>query len=234
MKKSILSFLIFFSIINFAQKNNADKLISRIKDKINKVDNYSSEVEISVKMDFLKMPKSKAEVFFKKPDKFKLHSEKFAILPRAGIDFNPQKILDNDFTSELIGDTLIDNKKLSVIKITPNVDSIKFKSAKLVIDPTEFLIVKIILSTEQNANITTNFLYSDQKEFALPSEIKIILDFSQIEEDEKNPKRGKTIPSNFKGGITINYSNYKVNQGIDDSIFIDEKEEENDNSKNKK
>ena len=33
------------------------------------------------------------------------------------------------------------------------------------------------------------------------------------------------IPSNFKGDITISYTNYKVNRGIDDSIFEEEKEE---------
>ncbi|MBK8944884.1 MAG: hypothetical protein IPM32_06365 [Ignavibacteriae bacterium] len=224
MKKIFVTILILFTITNFAQDKNAEKIISAIKSKIDKVDNYSANVEISVKFDFLKMPKSKAEIFFKKPDKFKLHSEKLTILPKGVIDFNPQKIIDKDFTSELIGDTLIDNKNLSVIKIIPNADSIKFNAAKLLVDKNEFLIKQIILSLDGNAKIITYFNYNDQKEFALPSQIKINLDFSQVEESEN--KRRRNIPENFKGDITINYNNYKVNKGIDDSVFVDEKEAE--------
>lgn len=224
MKKIFVTILILFTITNFAQDKNAEKIISAIKNKIDKVDNYSAEVEISVKFDFLKMPISKAEIFFKKPDKFKLHSEKLAILPKGVIDFNPQKIIDKDFTSEFISDTLVDNKKLSIIIIIPNADSIKFNAAKLLIDKNESLINQIILSLDGHAKIITYFNYNDQKEFALPSQIKINLDFSQVEESEN--KRRRNIPENFKGDITINYNNYKVNKGIDDSVFVDEKEVE--------
>lgn len=220
MRKFTFSFALLITVSVFAQENNAEKIITGIKNKINKVENYSAEVQVSVKFDFLKMPKSKAEIFFKKPDKFKLKSQKLAILPKGVIDFNPQKILDKDFTSEIIGDTLVDGKKLSVIKIIPNADSIKFASAKLLVDKNEFLIKQIILSLKENAKIITYFNYSDQKEYALPSEIKINLDFSQAEEGENNRRRN--IPDNFKGDISIIYSNYKINKGIDDSVFADE------------
>ena len=220
MRKFTFSFALLITVSVFAQENNAEKIITGIKNKINKVENYSAEVQVSVKFDFLKMPKSKAEIFFKKPDKFKLKSQKLAILPKGVIDFNPQKILDKDFISEIIGDTLVDGKKLSVIKIIPNADSIKFASAKLLVDKNEFLIKQIILSLKENAKIITYFNYSDQKEYALPSEIKINLDFSQAEEGENNRRRN--IPDNFKGDISIIYSNYKINKGIDDSVFTDE------------
>ncbi|MBI1932672.1 MAG: hypothetical protein HYS24_09055 [Ignavibacteriales bacterium] len=220
MRKFTFSFALLITVSVFAQENNAEKIITGIKNKINKVENYSAEVQVSVKFDFLKMPKSKAEIFFKKPDKFKLKSQKLAILPKGVIDFNPQKILDKDFTSEIIGDTLVDGKKLSVIKIIPNADSIKFASAKLLVDKNEFLIKQIILSLKENAKIITYFNYTDQKEYALPSEIKINLDFSQAEEGENNRRRN--IPDNFKGDISIIYSNYKINKGIDDSVFADE------------
>lgn len=224
MKKLIFFFALLFTVSHFAQENKADKIINGIKNKINKVENYSADVQVSVKFDFLKMPKSKAEIYFKKPDKFKLKSQKLAILPKGVVDFNPQKILDKDFTSEIIGDTLVDDKKLSIIKIIPNADSIKFASANLLVDQNEFLIKQIILSLKENGKIITYFNYSDEKEYALPSEIKINLDFSQIEETG-NRRRGN-IPENFKGDISIIYSNYKINKGIDDSVFAVEKEDD--------
>ncbi len=108
MKIKITFLLLFCTIFNFSQSANADDLLIQIKNKLNEVNDYSVNVEVGINMDFLKMPKSKAQLFFKKPDKFKFNSTGFAILPKAGVDFNPQKILEFDHFSEIIGDTLID------------------------------------------------------------------------------------------------------------------------------
>lgn len=223
MKIKILLIFLSLSILTFGQSNEADDLLNQIKNKINLVNDYSANVEVSVNMDFLKMPKSKAELYFKKPDKFKFHSNNFAILPKAGVDFNPQKILDNDFSAVIVGDTLIDNSLMSIVKITSESDSSKFSSANLFVDRNELLIKKIFLDAGEGSSIVTEINYDTQKEFALPSEIKVSLDFNETEKDNPTKRRSK-IPSNFKGDITIRYTDYKVNQGIDDSVFIDENE----------
>jgi outer membrane lipoprotein-sorting protein len=230
--KSIL-ILISLSILTFGQSNEADELLNQIKNKLNKVNDYSANVEVSVNMDFLKMPKSKAELYFKKPDKFKFHSNNFAILPKAGVDFNPQKILDNDFAAVIVGDTLVDSSLMSIVKIISESDSSKFNSAKLFIDRTEILIKQMFLDAGEGSSIITEFNYDDQKEFGLPSEIKVSLDFTETE-NENSKKRRSKIPSNFKGDITIRYTDYKVNQGIDDSVFIDEEENSEEERKEKK
>lgn len=233
MKIKALLITISLSIITFGQSNEADDLLNQIKNKLNLVNDYSANVEISVNMDFLKMPKSKAELYFKKPDKFKFHSNNFAILPKAGVDFNPQKILDNDFTAAIVGDTLVDNSLMSIVKIISESDSSKFSSANLFVDRNEMLIKKIILDAGEGSSIVTEFNYDDQKEFALPSEIKVSLDFTETENDNSKKRRSK-IPSNFKGDITISYTDYKVNLGIDDSVFIDENENSEEESKENK
>ena len=233
MRIKITIILFFFSVLGFSQSNNADVLLNNIKTKLNKVNDYSANVEVAVKMDFLKMPKSNAEIFFKKPDKFKFHSTGFAILPKAGFDFNPQKILDNDLTVKIIGDTLLDETKLKIIKITPKIDSLKFTSAILLIEEVHLLIYQITISADKGVTIVTNFKYGQQSKFALPSELSVSFDLSNIEKNEAPKKRRSKIPENFKGEISIKYYNYKVNLGIDDSIFIDE-EKLSDSSENTK
>lgn len=222
MKKIITILLFFISGLSFSQTKNADLILNNIKTKLGKVNDYSANVEVSVKMDFLKMPNSKAEIFFKKPDKFKFNSSGFAILPKAGFDFNPQKILEHDITAKIVGDTLFDNKLLKIIEITPNVDSLKFSSAVLFIDDVQDLISQIYISADRGMNITTKFKYGEQYNYALPSEINVNFDLSNSVEDD-TVKKGRTkIPNNFKGDINIKYSNYKINLGIDDSVFLDE------------
>ncbi len=220
--KKITILILFISGLSFSQTINADLILNNIKTKLGRVNDYSANVEVSVKMDFLKMPNSKAEIFFKKPDKFKFNSSGFAILPKAGFDFNPQKILDHDIIAKIVGDTLFDNKLLKIIEITPNVDSLKFSSAVLFIDDVQYLISQISISADRGMNITTKFKYGEQNNYALPSEINVNFDLSNIVEDNKTKKGRKKIPENFRGDINIKYSNYKINLGIDDSVFVDE------------
>lgn len=221
--KNIVTILLFFvSVLSFSQTGKTELILNNVKAKLGKVDDYSANVEVSVKMDFLKMPKSKAEIFFKKPDKFKFNSSGFAILPKAGFDFNPQKILENDITAKIVGDTLLNNKLVKIIEITPNADSLKFSSAILFIDNHEDLINQIFITAENGINITTKFKYGEQSNYALPSEINVNFDLSNAEEDNTTRKGRTKIPQNFNGDINIKYSNYKINLGIDDSVFIDE------------
>jgi len=231
MKIKFFFLFIILTNLYFAQNNEAENILNEIKNKLDKVEDYSVDVNISVKMDFLKMPKSKAKLYFKKPDKFKFHSESFALLPKTGVDFNPQRILDYEHKAEIIGDTLLNDEELSVIKITPDADTLKFSSAILLVDTKESLIKELILSSEMNAKITSAFKYYDQKEYALPSEIKVSFDFSEVKESENKKRRGSNVPENFKGDITISYSNYLINQGIDDSIFEEETEDKNEKEK---
>lgn len=231
MKLKITFLLLFFSIISHSQTTSADNLLNQIKDKLNEVNDYSVNVEVGINMDFLKMPKSKAQLFFKKPDKFKFNSTGFAILPKAGVDFNPQKILEYDIATEIIGDTLIDDKKLIIVQITPKADTLKFQSATLFIDDIDLLIKQIKISAFTGADITTKFKYDNSLEFALPSELNVNFDFNEMVEDDKPKKKRSKMPSNFKGEISIKYSDYKVNLGIDDSVFEEEKEDTSNSEK---
>lgn len=220
MKSKVIFIYILF-VVSLIAQNDIENVLTQIKAKLDKVNDYSAQINIAVNMDFLKMPKSKAQIFFKKPNKFRMKSSSFAILPKAGIDFNPQKILDYNFNEEFIGDTLIDDKKVSLYKIIPNSDTLKFDSAILAIDLQEVLIKQITLLSNKNASIVTKFKYDKYKEFAMPSELKVLFDFSDVEPDNKKKRRSR-IPKEFKGEITITYSKYEINKGINDSIFIEE------------
>lgn len=226
MKTLIFILTLFLSSITFSQTKSAEDILEQIKDKMSLVNDYYANVEVSVKMDFLKMPNSKAELYFKKPDKFKFNSTNFAILPKAGFEFNPQKILSNNYQTIELGDTIIDNEKLKIFQITPDVDSLKFKSANLLVNVEELLIKEIILDVGSSASIITKFTYGEYSDFALPSELKVTLNFSAEEKNDNSSRRRHRIPSNFKGDILIKYKNYKVNEGIEDSFFVDEEKEE--------
>jgi len=232
MKKFSILFFIVSTLI-FAQQKDPNKLLNRIEEKFNKVKDY--EVDVLVKLDFemIKIPESKAKIYFKQPDKIKIDSKGFAMLPKQSTSFSPTQFLKGDFTALYVRSETVDNRKLDVIKIIPNSDSTDVILSTLWIDDAEQLIRKVETTGRRSGTIHIFVDYNGNK-FGLPSQIKFEFNLGSIQipedprqqkektEDEKRP-RGR---QQLSGSVIIYYSNYKVNQGIADSFF-DEKKEKN-------
>ena len=77
MKKLILVaiFTITYNTI-FAQSYDSKPLLDSLKNKMNKVNDYSADVTIKLNVSFIKIPIKKATIFYKKPDKIKMRAKK--------------------------------------------------------------------------------------------------------------------------------------------------------------
>jgi hypothetical protein len=64
--------------------------------------------------------------------------------------------------------------------------------------------------------------------------MEVTFDFSEVEEDPDKKRRNRNIPKNFSGKITITYKEYRINQGIADSVFSDGNENAEEESKKNK
>ena len=67
MLKGLLIFII--TISSFAQQQNADEILNDTKKKLESVQDYIVDINISIDMEFLRIPNVAAKVFFKQPDK---------------------------------------------------------------------------------------------------------------------------------------------------------------------
>jgi outer membrane lipoprotein-sorting protein len=99
--KIFLIFLIisFEATISLAQKKDPDKILEDVKKAFNTVKDYVVDIEIKVDVNFLKVPNSKAKIYYKQPDKIHLESESFALLPKEGLDFSPFGLLKEKYTA---------------------------------------------------------------------------------------------------------------------------------------
>lgn len=224
MKKKLILFALFFSAIN-AQTKDPNKLLQSAREKFEKVKDYEVDVSIKVDINFIKVPDTKAKIFFKQPDKVKLQSEGFAMLPKQGLNFSPAQLLKGDFSALFVRTETIDNRKLDVVKVIPNNDSADVVLSTLWIDAQQFVIRKIETTGKKSGTLQIELNYND-KNLALPSEVKFsfnpgtmpvdIPNNNQKPEEARSKKRGP-----MKGTVTLTYTNYKINKGIADSFFDD-------------
>lgn len=222
MKKIIIIFLFCFLAVS-GQETNPNRLIQLVKDNFLTIEDYSVDVTISVDISILKAPTTNAKIFFKQPNKVKIKSDGFAIIPKQGLNFFPTELLESDYTALYIKSDVFNNFQVDVIKVVPMSDTSDIILTTLWIDPLIKVIRKIEMNTKSIGMVDVELRYNDPIERVLPSEAKFTFQTGKSNSDSpdepKDKKRKGFSSQKISGTAIIKYSNYKINQGISDSIF---------------
>lgn len=222
MKKITLILLMTISI--FGQTNDPYKILEKVKDKFNGINDYSADVSIKLDVSFIQMPDRKAKVYFKKPDKFRIKSDGFAMLPKQGMNFSPVIFLSDDFDALNVKTDTLDGTNVEIIKIIPRSDSSQIILSTLWIDTKNNVIKKVEASTSDAGNFEIQFYYSKELKFGLPDEMRFSFNMKNLRLPNMSPKNHDDKKQMFEGKsaegkVIIKYSGYEVNKGIDDKIF---------------
>lgn len=239
MKRILIVLFLIGAAVSSAQTKDPNKLLDAVRKKFEKVSDYKVDASVKLDMSFVKVPDMNATVYFKQPDKIKVDSKGFAMLPKQGLKFSPAELLQGDFTALYVRSETIDNRKLDVIKAIPNSDSSDRVLSTLWVDAAESVIRKFE-TTSKNGGTTQIELNYDNYEFGLPSQIKITFNFGDIklpmnqanQQNETNNvekkgmnRRGLPRGSSLKGSVIMTYKNYQINKGIPDSFFVEKEKE---------
>ena len=198
-------------------------------------------------MTGFRMPKKKIKMFFKKPNKLNIKTKGFAIIPKNGINNNPNDLFEMfNYNNIDVNRTIRNNKQFYFISGSVNPDSLdipiaNYQSEKpnlnmsLLVDAKEWIIteVEIFLDSEKFLSIKTDYININN--IMVPEETKLIIGIKEISRIKNNFNNEIVFNSDndlakasglsfnndeFKGEITMNFSNYVINQGIDDKVFI--------------
>ena len=188
------------------------------------------------------MPKKKYTVFFKQPDKIKIKSKGFGLLPRTGMFTSPSENFDNltdivinkdslglDSSSVMLrGNLIVDSL---AIKMPNDYAKVTFKpTVDVTIDTSQWVITGVVtkIDTIKIMQINNEYGFVDGEHF-LPvrSTVEYFVKDARISKWLKKDI-GSFIGSQqkmdiqddmVKGKITVLYSKYRVNKGIDESVF---------------
>lgn len=246
MKKYDYIFFIFLFTSIKAQNTDLDIVKSNIITQFSKIEDYQVDINIKINMTGFRMPKKKIKMFFKKPDKLSIKTNGFAIIPKTGINNNPNELFKMFNYINEVNRTIRDNKQFYFISGIVNQDSIdmpikNFKSEEsnvkmsLLIDAKEWIIteVDIFLDKEKTFSIRTDYININN--IMVPEKTKLIIGIKEISRIKNNFNSDLLFNSDndlakssgfnlkndeFKGEISMKFSNYIINQGIDDQIFI--------------
>ena len=242
MRYTRLIILLFTQIFLFANDHyltDVEIVVDKTQKQFEKAFDYQVTMKIELKVPGFRMPKKKYKVFFKQPNKLKIKSRGFGMLPKTGIFTSPKDNFDNLKNMRLIS-TNNDNGQV-YIKGEVIVDSLKLKMpneyAKLGFRPTvtvkidtnNWVINNIIteLDTLKLVEIKNTYKKVDNN-YIMPSAstvqyfIKDAKLSGWLKKDitsivGKNPLEKSN--DMVEGKISITYEDYIINKGIKDKIF---------------
>jgi hypothetical protein len=226
---TIIGFLHFMSV--FAQDPDPYALIDSVKSRIYSIRDYTADIEIEVDVDFINMPVKHAKIYYKQPDKIKFKSEEFIMLPKKGFDNQLRKILDETYTAIYLGSEKINGQDHHIIKIIPMGKKPDIILATWWINADDYLISRSESNTRDEGTFMIDFNYEDP-DLLLPSSMVVSFKIEKLSIPLKFI--GKTAGMEIdktkmgeeqNGKVFIRFSNYSINQSLEDSVFTDESEE---------
>lgn len=227
LKFVLLSLMIFITMSEFSpQSKDPDEILDGVKEAFKKIEDYEVDIHVKIDVDFLKVPDSEAKLYFKQPNKIHVESEKFALLPRQGLDFSPLGLISGKYTALYEREDTIRDIPTSVVKIIPLGNDGDIILSTFWIDQTRNLIIRVESTKKPTGTFTIDFTYEKSDDhYELPSQMEFTFSVDrmifprgmdgQLDDDDDSNK----ISNSATGKVYITYTNYKVNQGLPDELF---------------
>ena len=235
LRVSLLPLAVFFLAFSAsAQSTDINQLIRKAREKIDQVNTYEAKGKMKTNVTFLKVPVANITMYFSKPNKLRIKSEKgVSFIPKGAVSINLGQLLQsNDFTVIDAGTDMVGKTEVRVAKLLPNDDNSDVVLSTVYIDPAQALIRKARTTTRENGTYELEMNYGKYSEYGLPDKIF----FSFNTKDYKLPKgvtfdfddgsqadKAREKVKNKKGRAEISISSYSVNQALPPGIFVEAK-----------
>ncbi|MEN6520016.1 MAG: hypothetical protein ABFD46_02550 [Armatimonadota bacterium] len=200
----------------------ASDVLDAVQKNYSSINDYRVDMTVSVKSQEVHISNNKATVYYKKPDKVKVAAkEGFAVLPKTFAG-NPVAEIRKNFTAVYDCADKIGKEPVHVLKLKPKTTRAG-GSMKLYVEKRRGLILKT-LTEASGMKMTSSWSYKKvDGKYWLPSRIKI--DMNGMESGRKpGHHKGREVPQAAGSGTAeVKFSNYKINKGIPDKVFVEKK-----------
>ncbi len=202
------------------------------------IQDYQVDLKVRLKMPRMRLPRKRMTLSFKQPDKLALKARGFAMVPRRGLLLSPDSLLAGLGELRLAGDTLVEGRPVLVLRGQSEIEGQPLW-AEVLVDRQRWVILGAASysDTLELLRLNTDFEEVTAGIF-LPVRTTIHFNFDErfIQRLPHTPRRRRKHRGGDEhqphqgtgaGEAVIEFSNYRVNQGLPDELFVPAEEEEN-------
>jgi outer membrane lipoprotein-sorting protein len=228
LMRSFFSFIALICLTANLRAQSAEQLVQNVRAKLDKVNNYQADGKLKTNVSFLKAPIANVTIYYKKPGKLRIINKGgISLIPKGSTNINLSNLFVNNNSYDII-DVGKDSSGLRIIKLLPKEDTAEIILATLYIDEKNSLIKRSKTTTKENGTYELDMTYGKYADWGLPD--KTIFSFNTKDykmpkgvtldyDDGSKKKQQQDVLKNKKGKVEITYSNYSINQGVDESVF---------------
>jgi outer membrane lipoprotein-sorting protein len=206
---------------------SGDKILAKTVEGFSFIRDFVVKIQIEVNMDRMQVPQMTSTMYYKEPDKVHFDSKGLLLVPREGINLNP-RILAEKYDASFVGMDTVHGQSTYKLQLAAKGTQTKLRQLYAWVEPIHWTITRLETIPYEGRALVINFSYLNYRDnIWLPSRIAVIFNSAaggeRSGEDTASgqfPGFQRSMPRN--GSVTIDYSDYKINIGLDDSIFNDQ------------
>ncbi len=214
--------------------------VSTVRDSLrarfSRIQDYQVDLKVRLKMPRMRLPRKRMTLSFKQPDKLALKARGFAMVPRRGLLLSPDSLLAGLGELRLAGDTLVEGRPVLVLQGESEIEGQPLR-AEVLVDRQRWVILGVASysDTLELLRLNTDFEEVTAGIF-LPVRTTIHFNFDErfIQRLPHGPHRRRKHrggdddqPQKGAGKAVIEFSKYRVNQGLPDELFAPAEEGKN-------
>ncbi|MBN2600978.1 MAG: hypothetical protein JXR87_03180 [Candidatus Marinimicrobia bacterium] len=208
------------------QPTDTNSILEKVQSRLDSVSDYSAMVKVVVDIPNLRMPAKELQIFYKRPDKFKVKTAGFAIIPKIGFIPSQTDLLSRNSTVELRSTPDQNESKSYVLDLHP-ADSLVNMVMTIWVNAKRWTIDKVLINAPDMGESVIIIQYVDVSGVWLPEATTVYLNMLQSIPEMRRPSIEK--PAGFSnnssrnepmsGTISIRFKDYQLNRGLEDKLF---------------
>jgi outer membrane lipoprotein-sorting protein len=215
---------------------SAEQLFYQLRSKVESVNDYVADIRMRIDVSFMKIPPLSGRLYFKKPGKLKLERNGgIAILPRKTMNITLNNMIPEGGATVIdAGYDTVGKIKVRVIKVVPNNEQNDIVLTKIWVDEAHMLALRTESTTRDNGTMKMDLEYGRYANLALPDKVTLFIDVKEYKVpkgvtmdydgvDELDAARRNAKGKQRKGRIQIIYASYRINTGLSDAFFAENK-----------
>jgi len=209
------------------------EILQNLRERFNRIEDYQVNLQVSLDLPMLRMPRKKMTFTFKQPDKIRLEARGFAMVPRRGLALSPDSLFQKLRDLTMAGDTLLDGHSCYILRGLEEGPANQTLLAEMIVDRELWLVRGITTYLEDHEVFRLRTEYVEVAPgIHMPAETNLRF---QLDERFTRGQSRDTRSSDpdiqepvfddlegLTGEASIIFSNYQVNHGIPDEVFVTE------------
>ncbi len=209
--------------ISAAADPGGEEILRNAQAAMSTVRDYTVSLDVAVNMERMKVPHMRALMYFKQPDKIHFDAAGFAMLPREGMTFNAERLLQR-YAVEQTAREEVNGTPCYRLQLLAKADREPIRRMTVFIDPAHWTPAKIVVLSPDGRGLIAEFQHANVDGVWLPSALTVTFSQKTPEDSSEDVPRGPGrggVPR--QGTVKVLYSGYRVNTGLADEIFTAEK-----------